>query len=364
MRAIAIIAISLPLHAQFVQQGSKLKGNDAVGGAVDQGYSVGLSSDGNTAVVGGPIDNTNTGAAWVYTRSSGAWTQQGKKLVGTTSAGPSQQGTSVAISGDGNTILVGGPADSGSGGAAWVFTRSGGNWTQFGPKLAPPDGSGAAFGTSVALTPDGATAVIGGPHDNGSAGAVWVFTRGSSGYSVAGPKLSLGTSFLELGYSVAVSSNGATIVAGAPFDNGTTGSAYVFARSGNTWSQQAQLSGSAASGNPQQGRSVAISSDGSTAIVGGPLDRDSNSGPAGAAWVFTRNVNNTWVQQGVKLVATNSAHAPELGSGIALSPDGNTAVIGGPLDCPNGSAWLFTRVNGHWVQGQKLVATGPPHRRR
>jgi len=88
MRAIAIIAISLPLHAQFVQQGSKLKGNDAVGGAVDQGYSVGLSSDGNTAVVGGPIDNTNTGAAWVYTRSSGAWTQQGKKLVGTTSAGP------------------------------------------------------------------------------------------------------------------------------------------------------------------------------------------------------------------------------------------------------------------------------------
>ena len=78
------------------------------------------------------------GAAWVFTRSGGVWTQQGSKLVGTGAVGAAEQGHSVAISADGNTAIVGGPNDShnSSGyGAAWVFTRSGGVWTQQGSKL-------------------------------------------------------------------------------------------------------------------------------------------------------------------------------------------------------------------------------------
>jgi hypothetical protein len=99
--------------------GSKLVGSGAVGNA-EQGSSVGLSADGNTAVVGGPNDNSTVGAMWVFTRSGGVWTQQGSKLVGTP-AGSAYQGHSVALSGDGNTAIVGGYVDNNPVGAAWVF---------------------------------------------------------------------------------------------------------------------------------------------------------------------------------------------------------------------------------------------------
>ena len=110
------------------QQGSKLVGTGAIGNAA-QGWSVGISGDGNTAVVGGPRNNSSSpdaygaGAAWVFTRSGGVWSQLGNKLVGTDAVGPipAAQGTSVAISGDGKTVIVGGPYDNSTMGAAWVF---------------------------------------------------------------------------------------------------------------------------------------------------------------------------------------------------------------------------------------------------
>ena len=77
-----------------------------------QGFSVALSGDGNTAIVGGPGDNVQLGAAWVYTRSGGVWTQQGSKLVGTGAVGSAHQGISVALSADGNTAIVGGTTDN------------------------------------------------------------------------------------------------------------------------------------------------------------------------------------------------------------------------------------------------------------
>jgi hypothetical protein len=107
-------------HASFIQQGAKLVGTGAVGAALD-GYSVAVSADGNTAVVGGAADDGGAGAAWVYTRSGGVWTQQGAKLVGTGAVGSAIQGSSVAVSADGNTAVVGGAADDGDAGATWVF---------------------------------------------------------------------------------------------------------------------------------------------------------------------------------------------------------------------------------------------------
>jgi len=112
----------------WTQQGSKLVGTGAAGSA-QQGTSVALSSDGNTAIVGGPNDNGGAGAAWVYTRLGDVWTQQGSKMVGTGAAGSAQQGTSVALSSDGNTAIVGGPDDDSVSfnahvGAAWVFVSS------------------------------------------------------------------------------------------------------------------------------------------------------------------------------------------------------------------------------------------------
>ena len=100
------------VEKRSIRQAKTLSGDALAVGAAQQGYSVALSADGNTAIVGGLGDNSNAGATWVYTRSGDAWTQQGSKLVGTGAVGAAAQGSSVALS------------------AAWVYTRSGTVWTQ------------------------------------------------------------------------------------------------------------------------------------------------------------------------------------------------------------------------------------------
>jgi hypothetical protein len=146
--------------------------------------SVALSADGNTAILGGPGDNQSdrhaqfglgaAGAAWVFTRSGSVWTQQ-NKLVGTGAV--ARLGTSVALSADGNIAVVGGFAEDG--GVALVFTRTGDQWVQE-KKLA---GTGAVgkSAPSVALSADGRVVMLGASNDNGGVGAAWVFAR-SGGY--------------------------------------------------------------------------------------------------------------------------------------------------------------------------------------
>src|ERR1043165_6509202 len=108
----AVAFLISPVEAQFAQQGSKLVGNNPIpaGAAVAQGTAVSLSADGNTAVIGAPFDNGDIGAAWVFTRSGGVWTQT-QKLTPSDPIGYPRFGTSVAISADGGTIIAGGPQD-------------------------------------------------------------------------------------------------------------------------------------------------------------------------------------------------------------------------------------------------------------
>jgi hypothetical protein len=117
---VALLLSSQIALAQFTQQGPKLAGTGAVGQAL-QGYSAALSADGNTAIVGGFADSGHIGAAWVFTRSNGVWTQQGSKLVANDAVAQSQQGQSVALSADGNTAIVGGPTDNSNTGAGVVI---------------------------------------------------------------------------------------------------------------------------------------------------------------------------------------------------------------------------------------------------
>ena len=163
---------------------------------LEQGLSVALSTDGNSAIIGGPYDDGAIGAAWIFTRSGGVWSQQAK-LVGTDSVGPARQGWSVSLSSDGNTAIVGGWGDSpnhalggiAGTGAAWVFTRSGGEWSQQGPKLVGTGVVGSdnpAQGESVSLSANGNTAIIGGTGDNNGIGATWVFTRSDGVWSQQG----------------------------------------------------------------------------------------------------------------------------------------------------------------------------------
>src|SRR5207253_3109983 len=135
----------------------------------------------------GYADTRQRGAAWVFTRSGGAWKQQGRKLTGRGEIGPAGQfGYSVALSADGNTALIGGDADNGAVGAAWVFARSGTPWNQQGPKLLGRQGgpkSQDGFGRSVALSADGNTALVGAGSYDENAGAAFVFRRSGSTWS-------------------------------------------------------------------------------------------------------------------------------------------------------------------------------------
>jgi hypothetical protein len=338
---VALLFSSQLALAQFTQQGPKLVGTGGVGNA-EQGYSVSVSADGNTAIVGGPSDNSNAGAAWVYTRSNGVWTQQGSKLIGNDAVGPALHGNSVALSADGNTAIVGGPSDNSNAGAAWVYTRSNGVWTQQGAKLVGTGAAGAAGqGQSVALSSDGNTAIVGGPNDNSAVGAAWVFTRSNGVWTQQGAKL-VGTPWAypaNQGYSVALSGDGNTAIVGGPNDNFVdggfwTGAAWVYTRSNGVWTQQGSK---LTDGNGLVGRgySVALSGDGNTAIVGGY--------GVGAAWVYTRS-NGLWTQQGSNLVGTDALGNAGQGYSVALSGDGNTAIVGASSDNSNaGAAWVFVQ---------------------
>jgi hypothetical protein len=347
----------------WTQQGGKLLGTGAIGNA-QQGMSVALSDDGNTAIVGGPDDNSSagnnsgTGAAWVFTRNArGVWSQQGSKLVGTGAVGNAQQGMSVALSGDGNTAIVGGPGDNSHTGAAWVFTRSGDVWIQRGSKLIGTGGVGAAQGWSVALSEHGNTAVVGGPGDNSHAGAVWVFQRSNGVWSQQGSKL-VGTGAVgnaQQGISVALSNDGDTAIVGGNGDNSKVGAAWVFQRSDGVWSQQgSKLVGTGAVGAAFQGSSVTLSGNGNTVMVGGYGDNSN----AGASWVFTQS-GGVWSQQGSKLVGTGAVGAAFQGSSVALSDDGNTAIVGGNGDNWNtGAAWVFAQLTS--TQSETAAAASNP----
>ena len=342
--------------AQFSQQGTKLVGSGAVG-ISRQGLSVSLSADGNTAIVGGPADNSEAGAAWVWTRSGGIWTQQGTKLVGSAAVGAAGQGSFVSLSADGNTAIVGGPTDNGAAGVAWVWTRSGGIWTQQGTKLVGSGAVGPAFqGWSVSLSADGNTAIVGGFRDNSNVGAAWVWTRSGGVWTQQGSKLvgSGAVGGANQGYSVALSAEGNTAIVGGDNDNSQAGAAWVWTRSGGVWTQQGtKLVGSGAVGTAFQGGAVSLSADGNTAIVGGRRDNTD----AGAAWIWTRS-GGVWAQQGTKLVGSGGVGTAFQGHSVSLSADGNTAIVGGPLDNA-GAAWVWTRSGGIWTQqGPKLIGSG------
>ena len=165
-----------------------------------------LSADGNTALVGNFCDEP-AGATLVFSRSSGVWSQQGK-LVGTGSVGDSFQGVAVALSADGLTALVGGYADNNDVSTAWIFTRNNGVWGQQGGKLMVSNAVGAEpeFGWAVSLLGDGNTALLTSPVDSNYAGATWVFQRSNSVWTEQS-KLAA-----TEGEVVAISSDGSTAI--------------------------------------------------------------------------------------------------------------------------------------------------------
>ena len=323
------------------QQGPRLTAQDETGAGLF-GTSVALSADGNTALVGGPADGEH-GAAWIFTRSGSAWSQQGGKLTAAVgeATGATGIGTGVAISADGSTALLGGPGDESETGAVWAFTRSGSTWVQQGSKILGKEESGfGQFGGSVALAGDGNTAIVGGLADAGNAGAAWALTRSGATWSQEGKKLTGGGEIGagEMGVSVALSADGSTALVGGPHDNSFAGAAWVFARSGSAWSLQGgKLTAGAEEINPGQfGQSAALSSDGSTALIGAYFDNEN----VGAAWEFARR-GATWEALGGKKTGGGEVGKAEYGIGVALSADGDTGLVGGEGDNGVGAVWPY-----------------------
>ncbi|MDI1446786.1 hypothetical protein [Polyangium sp. 6x1] len=250
------------------------------------GSSVALS--GTTLVVGAPFDdttpNTDSGSAYVYLKGATTFAAQGGKLTaGAAAATQDEFGTSVAISGD--TIVVGAYGDDDNGsvsGSAFVFFRTAGTWAQQ-AKLAPPDGKANDwFGYSVAVAGD--TALIAAPFALASQGKAYAYTRTGGVWAQQAQILAMdGDGGDQFGYSVSLV--GDTAVIGARYDDPqSTGSAYVFLRTGGVWAQEKKLTGSDAGLGDQFGHAVGVS--GSWAIVGS----ESHDGPAantGAAYMFT-----------------------------------------------------------------------------
>ena len=347
-------------------QVAKLTASD--GDTGDQfGHSAAV--DGDTMVVGAYRDDdngTDSGAAYVFTRQSGTWSQVAK-LTASDGAIEDYFGYSVAVEGD--TVVVGAYRDDDNGtdsGSAYVFTKPGTGWTttSTAAKLtASVDRDPAlfdSFGFSVAV--DGDTVVVGAYRDNDNgtdSGSAYVFTKPSGGWATGNEKAKLtasdGDDYDHFGYSVAVDED--TVVVGAYGDG--SGSAYVFTKPGNGWvttSTAAKLTASDGESNDQFGYSVAV--DGDTVVVGARNDDDNGSG-SGSAYLFTKPAAGwTTTSTAAKLTAFDGAADDRFGRSVAV--DGDTVIVGASRDDDkggsSGSAYLFTEpTSGGWATATETV---------
>ena len=301
---------------------------------------------------------------------------QASELAAPNVAKDDKFGYSVAV--DGDIAVVGAYRNDDNGadsGAAYVFTRSTGVVWDEGVKLTASDGdSYDNFGISVAV--DGEAIVIGasGDDDNGAdSGSVYVFTRDpDSGVWSQAAKLtaSEGEALDYFGQSVAVS--GDTVLVGAPFDDREetdtetgledSGTVYVFTKANGVWSQAAELTASDAADDDNFGASVAL--DGDTAVIGAPGDDDGID--SGSVYVFVKpGSDDGWADENysgnetAKLTASGAADDDNFGTSVAL--DNVTALIGAPGDDDNGidsgSAYVFTKDSetGTWSETNKLT---------
>jgi len=336
-------------------QTQKLLASD--GGANDQ-FSDAVYADGDTVLIGAVQDNDNghwSGSAYVFTRTGTTWTQQAKLLASDGAAGD-YFGYDAAL--DGDTALIGALMDDDNGvdsGSAYVFTRTGTTWTQQAKLLASDGAAGNHFGYFVRL--DGDTAIVGAnwDDDNGNkSGSAYVFTRTGTTWTQQQKLLaSDGAEGDRFGGSIAVSGDTALIGAYYDDDNGVdSGSMYIFTRTGTTWTQQQKLLASDGAAGDIFGGIVSLSGD--SALIGAGGDYNST----GAAYVFTRT-GTTWTQQ-QKLLASDGAAGDAFGN-WGLSLDGDTALIGSNGDddmgLNSGSAYVFTRTGTTWTQQQKLLAS-------
>ena len=329
---------------------AKLTASDGGGG--DQfGSSVSISD--NLAIVGAVGDNDNgidSGSAYIFERSGGTWSQVAK-LTASDGAFSDYFGASVSISG--TAAIVG----SNNAGSAYVFERSGGTWSQV-AKLSNGEG-GDRFGSSVSISDNTAIAGASGDDVRGNdSGSAYIFEKTDGTWNqVAKLTASDGAAEDIFGLSVSVSNNVAIVGARYDDDKGEkSGSAYVFEESGGTWSQVAKLIANDGAAGDVFGASVSIS--GTTAIVGAWGDEDKGD-DSGSAYIFERS-GGTWSQV-AKLTASDGAAQDKFGRSVSIS--GIAAIVGAhqhsDVGDNSGSAYIFDALAVNLSSDDESEATVP-----
>ena len=332
----------------WVQTTQRTGTNTGAGGNMGQSVNI----DGDYAIVGASNQGT-TGAAYIYQRSGQDWVQQQELLPTSPNAGM-QFGYYVSIHED--YAIVGANQGNVAGsarGKAYVYHRSGTTWALQQVLIASDGQGGDNFGHGVRIYDS--LAVVGAYGAGNAAGAAYVFSRTGTTWSEAAIlRAATPAAGERLGFSVGIDRG--RIVAGAD-ENLTTsgqGAAYVFEEVNGTWSLQAKLTAGDGAAKDRLGFSVDIFGD---YVVAGARHHDAAGSNAGAAYVFHRASNGSWSQQ-AKLLAADASAGSDFGMNVGI--DSNLVVVGAHLEASqasrSGAAYVFSRGGSTWAQVSKVVA--------
>jgi hypothetical protein len=358
----------ISLNAQGWIEVNKTVPSESDAGKYYYGYSAGI--DGDYAIVGAYGYSSSQGIAYVLHNNGTTW-ENIAKLQASDGEASDYFGRAVSISG--NTIVIGayGDDDNGSNsGAAYVFTKPESGWADMieTAKLLPSDGyEDDRFGLRVSV--DDSNIVVGAYNDDDNGldcGSAYVFCQPVDGWkdTIQTAKITASDGGENDNFGSSVSISGNTIVVGAFQDSdiaNLSGSAYVFTKPDEGWSdmtQTAKLTASDAGAYDTFGNSVSI--NGNTIVIGAPKDSDI-ANFSGSAYVFTKPVNG-WVDatQDAELHASDAAATDGFGGEVSIC--GDTIVIGSPYDDDMGSAYVFIKHDGAWVdttEHTKLTPSDP-----
>ena len=316
-------------------------------GAAGDEFGISVAVDGETALIGASYENGGQGAAYVFTQSGGSWTEA-QKLTASDGIANDWFGQSVAL--DGDTAVIGAPQYLNFGnGTAYVFTRTGGSWSES-QKLSADDGAGRdQFGIAVAV--DAGDVLVGAYGAAFYQGAAYAFVE-SGGSWAQTQKLVASDASQNADFGVSLALDGTTALIGAYGDASYQGAAYVFGSSGGTWSQTQKLIASDGAANAHFGISVAL--DGSGALVGAEGATVGANSHQGEAYLFS-NTGTTWSET-QRLVASEGVAWDYFGRSVAL--EGPNALIGAyGVNAQQGGAYLFTSTGGEWTETAPLTAS-------
>jgi hypothetical protein len=332
---------------------AKLTASD---GANNDYFGSANSIDGEYVISGAYMDD-GMGSAYVFKRSGSTWSEH-DKLMASDGVYADTFGGSVSISGD--RVIIGACGDDDNGfysGSAYVFKNSGSSWFEETKLLASDGVAGDYFGGSVSICAE--YGIIGAPYDDDKgtdSGSAYIFIRSGNTWTEQAKLTALDGAIDDyFGFSVDI--DGEYAIIGAPYDddNGAdSGSAYIFKRSGTTWSQEAKILASDGATEDYFGLRISIS--GEYIISGASRDDDFGSN-SGSAYIFKRT-GTTWAEE-AKLLASDGASADFFGYTVGIDRD--RAIIGahgnGDLGTGSGSAYIFKRTGTSWAEEAKLLAS-------